>query len=286
MSLCILYLASPRNMRIGEQVGLDTSQPTRIDLLRQSIRVTRSCFPTTDILVFHEDYTKDDIESITYPSIQWICIDFSGLENHRSSILRRPYGYLMMCRFFSGIVQSRPELQKYTHYMRLDDDSFLLEPYLNETNVQDILKHDYVYRSTFGDLQDQQTLYQSTLAFLRQEGYEHTIPTLEKELHKKNFLKDGKYTGLAPYNNFHIASLRLWQNSVIDRYIQHIEREKGILRYGWMDANIHAMIIYILALYCGMKIHHVGWFGYRHNQHVSQMNSTAVEYIKSLPFGL
>lgn len=278
MSFCIIYLASPRRFHIYD----DPAQMTRIELLHQSVSITRKLFPTTDIFVFHEDYTEEDkIEGLNY-----IQVDFTGQEEYVNKTLRRPYGYLMMCRFFSGIVQSRPELQKYTHYMRLDDDSFFLEPFLNETNVVDLLKHDYVYRSLFGDVQDQQTLYESTLAFLRQEGYGHTIPTLEKELHKKYFLKNGRYTGLAPYNNFHIASQRLWQNPIVQRYISHLEREKGILRYGWMDANIHAMIIYILALYCGMKIHHVAWFGYRHNRHVSRINSTAVEYIKSLPFGL
>jgi hypothetical protein len=278
MSFCIIYLASPRRFHIYN----DPTQASRIELLQQSVSITRRLFPTTDIVVFHEDYTEEDmIEGLKY-----IQIDFTGQEEYLNKTLRRPYGYLMMCRFFSGIVQSHPALQKYTHYMRLDDDSFFLDPYLNETNVKELLKHDYVYRSTFGDLQDQQSLYQSTLEFLKKEGYGHTIPTLEKELHKKHFLINGKYSGLAPYNNFHIASQRLWQNSIVQRYIQHIENERGILRYGWMDANIHAMIIYILALYCGMKIHHTGWFGYRHNRHVSRFDSTAVDYIESLPFGL
>ena len=271
-------VASPRRFHIYD----DPTQMSRIELLHQSLSITRKLFPTTDVIVFHEDYTENEM----IDGVRFIQVDFTGQEEYLNTALRRPYGYLMMCRFFSGIVQSHPELQKYSHYMRLDDDSFFLEPYLNETNVQELLKHDYVYRSTFGDLQDQQSLYQSTLAFLKKEGYQHTIPTLERELQKKFFLKDGKYTGLAPYNNFHIASQRLWQNPIVQRYIEHIENEKGILRYGWMDANIHAMIIYVLALYCGMKIHHVGWFGYRHNRHVSRHDSTAVEYVETLPFGL
>jgi hypothetical protein len=41
-------------------------------------------------------------------------------------------GYMMMCRFFSGIVQKHPELQKYSHYIRLDDDSYLTDPYITE----------------------------------------------------------------------------------------------------------------------------------------------------------
>lgn len=278
MSFCIIYLASPRKFHIYD----DPTQTSRIELLRQSVSITRKLFPTTDILVFHEDYTDaDKIEGL-----QYIQVDFAGQEEYLNTKLRRPYGYLMMCRFFSGVVQSHPALQKYTHYMRLDDDSFFLAPFLSEGNVDELLKHDYVYRSIFMDSQDQQSLYQSTLAFLKKEGYGHTLPMLEMELEKKYFLKDGKYTGIAPYNNFHIASQRLWKNSIVQRYIEHIEAEKGILRYGWMDANIHAMIIYVISLYCGMKIQHVSWFGYRHNRHVSRFDSSAVDYIESLPFGL
>jgi hypothetical protein len=281
MSFCIIYLASPRGFHIYD----DVSKLSRIEMLGQSLSITTRNFPTTDIYVFHEDYIQEDCDRL--PGVkEFIKVDFSGFEQYRADGQRRPYGYLMMCRFFSGVMQSHPRLQQYTHYMRLDDDSFFLEPFLNEENVVNLLQHDYVYRSTFGDLQDQTSLYESTLAFLKKEGYGHTIPTLENELTKKKFLRNGGYTGLAPYNNFHIASQRLWQNPIVQRYIEHIEAEKGILRYGWMDANIHAMIVYILALYCGMKIHHVSWFGYRHNRHISVPNSTAVYYVDSLPFGL
>jgi hypothetical protein len=281
MSWCIIYLASPRLFHIYN----DPTQASRLEILQGSLQTTRKLFPNIDILVFHEDYVEEDFQTLP-EATKFICIDFSGFESFTNPTLRRPYGYLMMCRFFSGVVQSHPELQKYTHYMRLDDDSFFLEPFLTEAKVTELLKHDYVYRSTFIDSQDQQSLYESTLTFLKKEGYGHTIPTLEKELEKRYFLKNRLYTGLAPYNNFHLASQRLWQNPIVQRYIQYIEHEKGILRYGWMDANIHAMIVYILTLYCGMKIHHESWFGYRHNRHVSRFDSLAVDYVETLPFGL
>jgi hypothetical protein len=193
----------------------------------------------------------------------------------------------MMCRFFSGVVQSHPEVTKYTHYMRLDDDSFFMEPALTPHKVEtEFLKHDYVYRSVFQDTQDQQSLWEFTLDFLRKEGYGQHIDTLKNELRKKYFLRGDSYTGLAPYNNFHVASQRLWQNSLIQRYIAAIESSHGILQKGWMDANIHAMVIYVLTLFIGMKIQHDGTFGYRHNRHVSRFDSTAVDCVESLPFGV
>jgi hypothetical protein len=143
-----------------------------------------------------------------------------------------------------------------------------------------------VYRSVFQDKQDQQSLWEFTLDFLRKEGYGHTIETLKNELRRKYFLQGDEYTGIAPYNNFHVASQRLWQNSLIQRYIAALDNSHGILQKGWMDANIHAMIVFALSLFTGMKVHHDGNFGYRHNRHVSRMDSTAIDYREDIPFGL
>lgn len=282
MSFCIVYLASPRGFHIYD----DPAQASRLELLQGSVKIARKLFPTTDILVFHEDYTEEEFTVL--PEVtKFLQIDFSGREHVHNPSLRRPYGYMMMCRFFSGVMQAHPEVQKYTHYMRLDDDSYFQEPYLTPQHVEtELLKHDYVYRSTFGDVQDQQSLWEFTVDFLRKEGYGAHIETLKKELRKKYFLQGDLYTGIAPYNNFHISSQRLWQNPLIQRYIAALDASNGILQKGWMDANVHAMVIYVLTLFIGMKIHHDATFGYRHNLHVSRMDSSAVDCDDSLPFGV
>jgi len=284
MSFCIVYLASPRAFHIYD----DPAQASRLELLQGSLGITRKLFPTTDIYVFHEDYTEHEIVALaTFDVTDFIRVDFSGREHLRNPTLRRPYGYLMMCRFFSGWMQQYPQLQQYTHHMRLDDDSYFQAPFLIEDYVKtQLLKHDYVYRSTFGDDKDQQSLFDFTLDFLRKEGYGTHIETLKGVLRKQYFLQGDRYTGLAPYNNFHIASQRLWQNPLVQRYIHALDDANGILKHGWMDANVHAMVVYVLTLFCGMKIHHDGTFGYRHNRHVSRMDSTAVDYVDSLPFGV
>jgi hypothetical protein len=280
MRFCIVYLASPKSHHIFN----DPEQESRLELIRGSLRITRKHFPTTDIFVFHEDY--EDEQFALLPGVtEFIRVDFSGQEEFCTKSLRRPYGYLMMCRFFSGIMQSHPRVREYTHYMRLDDDSYFQTPYLTEEYVKThLLKHDYVFRSVFQDTQDQASLFAFTLDFLRKEGYAPYIDTLKQELRKKYLLQGDTYTGLAPYNNFHIASQRLWQTPLVQRYIAAIEESHGILQNGWMDANIHAMVVYVLALFCGMKIHHDATFGYRHNRHVSRMDSTGIHYEKSLPF--
>ena len=265
-------------------MGNNPTNPLRIELLRGSLQIARPLFPSIDILVFHEDFTEDEFAQLPQVT-KFIKTDFTGYEHLRNPAMRRQYGYLMMCRFFSGVMQNHPEVAKYTHHMRLDDDSYFMQPHITEERVlKELIKHDYVYRSLFIDIQDQQSLWEFTIEFLRKEGLGAHIETLKNELRKKGFLTGNTYTGLAPYNNFHIASQRLWQNPLIQRYVQAIEESHGILQKGWMDANIHAMIIYALTLFIGMKIHGEFSFGYRHNIHVSNMNSRWVTFNPQLPY--
>lgn len=62
-----------------------------------------------------------------------------------------------MCRFFSGILQKYEQLQNYTHYMRLDDDSYFLEPMITQEHIHKLLDFDYTYRTLFYDLKDHQS---------------------------------------------------------------------------------------------------------------------------------
>jgi hypothetical protein len=278
MKICIVYLASPRSFRE------DIFHTPRTTLLKYSVAITQRVLPTTDIYVFHEDYTETEFNQL--PGVkQFIQIDFSGFEQFRKPGLRRPYGYLMMCRFFSGVMQEHPILQEYTHYLRLDDDSYFLEPYITESCLHKFENIDYVIRSVFHDEQDQQSLCDFTFQFLEQNGYKNVLPILKKQLQHHNFLKsETVYTGLAPYNNFHIASLRLWRHPLVKSYIQAIESNHGILQHGWMDANIHAMILYVLAPLASLNIHYEDSFGYRHNQHFAIEKSPYIRYVKDIPF--
>jgi hypothetical protein len=277
MKLCVIYLASPRAFRE------DVFGTSRIKLLKYSIAITHRLLPNTDIYVFHEDYTQTEFDEL--PGVkQFVQIDFSGFEQFRAPGLRRPYGYLMMCRFFSGVMQAHPVLQDYTHYLRLDDDSYFLEPYITDETIMKCLHHDYVFRSVFHDGKDQQTLFDFTIQFLATQGFGQTIPGLTHHLRNQGVLVHGNYTGLAPYNNFHIASLRLWKHPLVQSYIRALEDCHGILRHGWMDANIHAMIIFVLAPLTDLSIQSELSFGYRHNQHFAIDNSLFVRYVKDIPF--
>ncbi len=281
MTCCIIYLASPRSF---------TTRPNktghlRYDVLRASLLTTRRILPNIDIIVFHEDYTDDDIQKLP-DRIIFAKIDFSGFESIYNPQLSTSRGYLMMCRFFSGVVQSHPLLQKYTHYIRLDDDSYFLEPYITEALVQQLCQSDYVYRSTFHENKSQQSLYEFTMRFLDSRLNIIQKLQIQRELRSKGFITNkNQYTGLAPYNNFHLSSIRLWNHPLVRKYIQAIEASGGIFRYGWLDANIHAMVVFLFPYVIpSISITPHTLFGYRHNYHISQIGNLSIYCDETIPF--
>lgn len=281
MNACIIYLASPTAWK----VGVAPNQLRRYEALHYSLSTVRPMFPTIPIYVFHEDYTEEDKLGIAFAVTEFFQIDFSGFDDVYKRV-NAPKGYAMMCRFFSGILQQHPALQKHSHYIRFDDDSYLLAPFLTETRVNTYKNIDYVYRSVYYENKSQQTLFDFTVAFLRKMGMnEIDILLLKSNLHREKFLKRNMYTGKAPYNNFHFSSLRIWKHPIVSRYIQSIEDVNGCLAHGWLDSNIHAMIIWVLAKrYPDIVVRTDTAFGYRHNVHISPLNSENIVVGEKLQF--
>jgi len=277
-SYCIVYLASPKNRRIG---CFDFS--SKFDILTASVNITKKLLPTTDIYIFHEDFTE--IEFNKLPSItKYIQIDFSEYDDIFCKHFF-PKGYMLMCRFFSGVLQKYPEILQYSHYMRLDDDSYFTEPKITHSHITKLLENDYVYRSLFYDLKDHQSLFNFTIDYLKSNGNHDLLPELYTNLKKINFLdSNNNYTGLAPYNNFHISSINLWECASVRNYIDKLETGNYILKNGWLDANVHAMIIFVIAPFSNLKITHDGTFGYRHNKHISLIDSTEIQWRDELSF--
>lgn len=273
MNPCIIYLASPRDWPIHPKTNLTR----RYEALKYSLVSVRMMIPNLPIYVFHEDYTEEDKNALRIAVTEFFQVDFSGFEDVYRPI-NAPKGYTMMCRFFSGVVQQHPALQQHTHYIRFDDDSYLISPFLTESRILSYGNVDYVLRSVFHESKPQQTLFDFTIRFLKKLGMnEVDYLMLRGSLQREKFLKGNVYTGKAPYNNFHVASLRLWKHPIVSRYIQAIEDVHGCLAHGWLDANIHAMIIWVLAKrYRDIVVQADMSFGYRHNIHVSLIDSLNV----------
>lgn len=244
----VIYLAAPR-----EAGWLEWH---RLECLFASLVLLMHMRPVP-VIVFHEDYTEEDkrmLRAAVAPhgnDIRFEQVDFTGHE--ADYVNRRPgervgeYGYVMMCRFFSGIMQRHPLLQPYSHYMRLDDDSYIVGR-IEDSTVNRMLSADYSYNSVFSD--PHEDLWAFSLDFMQREG----------------ITPASGYREAVPYTNFHVASLRLWRHPVIERYVDAIEAERGCLRHRWDDAQIGGVIAFALAPALGFTVNLEEDFPYRHNQ--------------------
>jgi hypothetical protein len=247
---------------------------------------------TLPVIIFHEDFTeevKQDFLAI-YKNITFCKIDFQNNDLPYDSYISKSHkGYMMMCRFFSGVMQKMAVFKKYDSYIRMDDDSFFMEPFIGQDKfLLEANKNYYAYRSTFKDnpehIYNPNGLYKFTYDFCK--SYKLNIDELVPQLEKINFLdiSNEMYTGLCPYNNFHFTKLDLWRNSIIKDYTDTITNMNGTLLYNWMDANIHSMIIYVLCNLLYIPVTTITNFGYRHNRHFSLLNSTENIYIQNVDF--
>ena len=138
-SVCI-YLASPRVSKLS-------TGDLRIDMLCKSIENTSKIMKDLPYIIFHEDLIDDDFKRLRkiYSNITFEKLDF--VRNELPFVnLGRPKGYMLMCRFFSGELQKHKALETYDSYIRFDDDSFLLEPFLNKNSLlQNLQENDYIF---------------------------------------------------------------------------------------------------------------------------------------------
>ena len=300
MNPCIVYLAS----RLDDYNSILSTGESRFEMTCLSLKnVTKHL--KLPVIMFHEDFTakeKNIMKSI-YNNISFEIVDFirpdipfkqkpcktSGKSDgicmcqseHKKKNPKakcfRPKGYLMMCRFFSGVMQSHPALEKYDSYFRFDDDSFLIEPFLDQKQFLKQFEHiHYGLRSIFFERNDQTKLFQFTKEFCERKKLPfYKIANL---LESRAVTRNGIYSGIAPYNNFHFCKLDLWKHPIIKSYVEELEKINGCLVQGWMDANIHAMIAFVLCPIIGLPINNITNFGYRHTRHFSILHRVNIVY--------
>uniref|UniRef100_A0A6C0KE05 Uncharacterized protein n=1 Tax=viral metagenome TaxID=1070528 RepID=A0A6C0KE05_9ZZZZ len=308
MNYCIVYLASPLD---GYNSILSTGEK-RIVMMYMSLKNITSHLKLP-VIIFHEDFTEKEMNNmrniysnIVFEKIDMIrndlifkqkpcktsmlsdnkclCKKNSNLNKNPKSICFRPKGYLMMCRFFSGEMQNHPSLQKYDGYIRFDDDSFLIKPFISQENFLNELKDkDYVFRSIFRESQDQKELFNFTIDYCNSKGMNiRNILTRCKSMGIID--KNNNYLGHSPYNNFHFSKLSLWKHPIISDYIHKLNEVGGCLKKGWMDANIHAMIIFVIMPEINLKVYGFYNFGYRHNRAFSIFGNYSLTSVENERF--
>ncbi len=249
-NVAVVYLASPRASGWMEW--------TRLDCLAASLTLLRRHAPSWSVIIFHEDYTNEDMRRLAGAAggnISFEKIDISGQEqyhvNHRPDNRVGTYGYCMMCRFFAGQVQAHPALAPYTHYVRLDDDSYIMSP-LSQASIDKMTSADYAYRCLY------------------QEPYEATWNFVYNFMKKEGLpIPNRSFSRNSPYNNFHMSSLAMWSHPTVKKLVALIEDGHYHVKDGWTDTAVHSAIIWLLGPTLGFKIHEEKGFDYRHNVHCS-----------------
>eukprot|EP00934_Nitzschia_sp_Nitz4_P005313 Nitzschia sp. Nitz4//scaffold328_size19456//13174//14037//NITZ4_008722-RA/size19456-processed-gene-0.35-mRNA-1//1//CDS//3329547977//5303//frame0 len=150
----------------------------------------------------------------------------------------RDLGYVSMCRLWSGRLQSMSFLDKYTYYMRLDDDSLILKgmPYdpFQRMQQEDLT---YVYRREASDHWGIQELWKVAKPHLLAQ-YSTT--------RKLPFTHRGEYDGMQPYNNFHISRVDFWRKEPWKTMWKESNDRHLFFKYRVGDANVHAIAVMMM----------------------------------------
>ena len=148
------------------------------------------------------------------------------------------------------MTQRHPAASGDSHYLRMDDDAYLIAP-LTDNKIASGLQHDYTYAAIVVNYPPTAlTLWEHSVKFFAREGIKPQLG----------------YDAQVPYCNFHVASQKLWSHSLVRRYLESIEAVDGFMRQGWDDAAIQMAIIRHLCPVAGLKSQFLS-IPYRHNQH-------------------
>lgn len=284
--LCIVYLVSPREHIHGKGFMNYPIEVTKMQVFKESLKTAVDYLPNYPIFVFHEDYTSFDKKSVLSIAkdrkIKFVKVDFDNYKGHKNLdewikkqkgfVEGRPAGYRMMCRFFSGVMQNTKEISKFDYYIRMDHDSFFVEP--RKLDVEECIRKydfDYMFRSFFTDRKEKEALWKFTKEYAKKNGL-----SLKgfKSLGMLDF--KGNYNGLCPYNNFHVSKTAFWKRKDVRDYLNEMEKVDGIIKLHWQDANVHAMLI---GLFYPTILEKTD-FGYMHNFHYSILGSTKIHYLE------
>jgi hypothetical protein len=151
----------------------------------------------------------------------------------------RDLGYQSMCRLWSGRLQSMSFLDDFTYYLRMDDDSLLtgdfsFDPFqrMEEQNLT------YVYRRQASDFWGIHELWKVSKPHvnLQQENLPFLLGSGD----------DRQYTGMQPYNNFHISKVSFWRSKQWTLLWEDMNRHHLFFKYRVGDANVHAIALMLM----------------------------------------
>jgi len=193
--------------------------------LRQNYLVR---FPA-DVIAFHEaDLSTEQRREIldrTGMKVMFSQVIFSSADAERYGA-SFPLGYRHMCHFFANDIFTRPELDNYEYYCRLDTDSFILSPVrrdIFEAAKQQGAVYGYI-AEMFGSAKFMEGLWPLCAQYVARSK----TPVLR-----------GLYTdikeGWIYYTNFELCRLDWFRRDPWKSFFAEIDRDGGIYRCRWGD---------------------------------------------------
>jgi len=195
----------------------------------------------------------------------------------------RNVGYLSMCRLYSGRLQRMNFLSEYKYYMRMDDDSLLVDampfdPFreMERENLSYAFKRVLSDRWGIGKMWEitQRRMSREQLDNMAGMGFVNKVDKKGKPPMRVNVTgktrsvvmirrfderggggnggagkgkgEEWSYGGLQPYNNFHVSRVSLWYDPRWLEWENDADRIHGFTKYHWGDANVHAMALGLL----------------------------------------
>jgi len=241
---CLLYL-------------VDTEDLVRFKASLESIPARLKGYP---ILAYHEASLTEEARrelKEAHPQLQFHEIDLTRPRYPDSIDANIPdefvmdvgsfgLGYRSMCRFFSGELFERPELQPYEYALRLDTDSAILDMTFDPFEVMSENGADYGYRLVCNDHPQCYEYY-----------YEHFRYVLRSFGHPYALRKEEE--GNVYYTNFEVFRLDAFRTPLHRSVYSEMERTGGFYLHRWGD-HIHR---YAFVRQFGLKVTQMV-FGYRH----------------------
>lgn len=154
------------------------------------------------------------------------------------SIPGRDLGYASMCRLWSGRIQTMSFLRQYRYYMRMDDDSLLLSNFpFDPFQKMKINNLTYAYRRVSADYWGIDQLWEVSKPYINMSN-DRLVPFL--------FGDGSMYSGMQPYNNFHVALTSFWQSTEWMELWTEFNRNHLFFKYRVGDANVHAIAMMLM----------------------------------------
>ena len=212
---------------------------------------------STPLLVMHSDHPDEDLlmrlANTTKRQMMFLDIssifnmfpsDFDACRTKSSWRKRGKWNYQLMIRFWFKILFELRQFKSYKYIMRLDDDSRILDRWINV--FQEMRTKNAVYFANTIDT-DSEKILPGTMK-LKQLAIEY-IALNNITVKQPEMIRDGFHdTHMSTYyNNFEVMKLDFFRRRNVRHWIEEVDRTNGIFKYRWGDALLRYITLAIFA---------------------------------------